>query len=117
MKPSTLILALGAMLAAGAASAAPITVLNATPAVREAPAPRCTALPPSANGPQVECLVTLAPRADGVRAPSAILIRTELAQIQCASKEAQVVRLSGPTARSQHLPLVEHAGAGRACGS
>jgi hypothetical protein len=117
MKLSTLILALGAMLAADAASAAPITVLNATPAVRQAPAPRCTTLPPSANGLDVECVVTLSQQPGRARAPGAILIRTEVVQTSCASKDAQVVRLSGASAAPQHLPLVEHAGAGRACGS
>ena len=117
MRLSALLVALVATLPAAPAFAAPIIVLNAEPAAHAAPAARCTTPPASANGPDVECIVTLARPASGAQAPSRILIRTEVGQPPCAPKTAHVVRLSGPTAAPRRLPVVEHARAGRGCGS
>ena len=112
MRLSAFVFALTATALAGSASAAPIIVADAASPARDAPGPRCVALPASANGPDVECVVTLA---SGEQRPSRILIRTQAGQTRCPSNQAQVVLPSGQPARSRGLPLVEPAGGERAC--
>lgn len=112
-------LAIATLVGASAASAQPITVLNANAQPKAALAGSdCAAARPGA-GADIECVLSLTPPQKGAApaAPSRTLIRAQWTPERCAARGAQVVELVGPPARTRGLPTIEQSGSGRTCAS